>query len=93
MFYSTWWGVLSPKGPGQTQCVNFLMMSCGAQDAPACDPANGIANPICGWLRGRIDQIVELLKIHTICIRDGAEFCFALSPINPLKALPGPGAC
>jgi hypothetical protein len=32
---------------------------------------------------------MELLKVHRVYVRDGAEFLFALSPINPSKALPG----
>ena len=36
------------------------------------------------------DQLVQLLELGRICVRDGAETHFALSPINPLKALPGP---
>src|ERR1700693_3190536 len=49
--------------------------------------------PFAAGLRDGTDQVVELLQVHRICVRDGAEFCFALSPVNPLKTLPGPGAC
>src|SRR5580700_6590693 len=43
-------------------------------------------------LRRRTDQLVELVKVHKICVRNGAEFYFPLSPIDPLKALPEPCA-
>ena len=43
-----------------------------------------------GYLRGRTDQLVELLKVHKNCVRNGAKFYISLSPINPWKALPGP---
>jgi hypothetical protein len=45
------------------------------------------------FLRGRTDQLVEILKVHRFCVRNGAKFYIPLSPINPLKALPGPCAC
>ena len=37
---------------------------------------------------GRNDQLVEVFKVHAICVRDGAEFHFVLAPVNPLIALP-----
>src|SRR5881275_3232113 len=40
-------------------------------------------------LRGRIDQLVEMLKVRRVYVRNGAEFLFAFSPIHPSKALPG----
>ena len=40
-------------------------------------------------LYGRVNQLVELLEVSRSCVGNGAEFHFALTPINPLEALPG----
>jgi len=38
------------------------------------------------------EKPLELLKVGSGCVGDGAEFYFTFSPINPLIAMPGPCA-
>jgi len=37
-------------------------------------------------LRGRIDQLVEMLKVRRVYVRNGAEFLFAFSPNPPIES-------